>query len=205
LAGVIERALDLLLERTLSRRFGQTKRPRASRSASRKVAANAEEKPELELAHETTEQQLARAASSERRTGRRRIANATSRELAARDDLRCTFVGRGGQRCGATQFTQIHQQEPWARRGDDSLQNLRLLCASHNRLLAEQDFGREFIADRSGVRSAASEIAQSARRARRFAGGSCGNKSRGLNPSGPENNVGQAWLQRRTVRGRAGR
>ena len=137
LAAVIERALDLLLDRTLKRRFAQTNRPRASRGAGRKVGSNAEGNPEL--VHENSQQ---------RRTARRHIANATKREIAARDDLRCTFVGSDGQRCGARRFTQIHHDEPWARRGDDSATNLRILCASHNRLLAEQDFGRELVANR---------------------------------------------------------
>jgi len=137
LAAVIERALDLLLERTLNRRFAQTKRVRPSRSAGWKVGANAEGNPEVV----SENGQL-------RRTGRRHIANATKREIVARDGLRCTFVGSDGQRCGATRFMQIHHQEPWARHGDDSPTNLRLLCASHNRLLAEQDFGRELVANR---------------------------------------------------------
>ena len=146
LAAVIERALDLLLERTLKRRFAQTKRPRPSRSASRKGGENAEGNPEG--VHENTPPQAAPEARGERRIGRRHIANATKREIATRVGRRCTFVGNDGRRCGATQFTQIHHHEPWARHGDDSLTNLRLLCASHNRLLAERDFGREFVAHR---------------------------------------------------------
>ena len=149
LAAVIERALDLLLERTLKRRFAQTKRPRPSCSANRKVGSNAEGNPEV--VHGDTQQ---------RRTGRRHIANATKREIAARDGLRCTFVGSDGQRCGATQFTQIHHQEPWARHGDDSPTNLRILCASHNRLLAEQDFGRQLVANRIQKRRVSPGVSQ---------------------------------------------
>jgi len=141
LAALIERALDLLIERTLKRRFAQTKRPRPIRSANRKVGSNAEGNPEA-----------VRETAHQRPTGRRHIANATRREIAARDDQRCTFVGSDGQRCGATKFTQIHHQEPWARGGDDSPRNLRILCASHNRLLAERDFGGEFVSNRIQVR-----------------------------------------------------
>ncbi len=36
---------------------------------------------------------------------------------------------------------------PWARSGGSGSENLKLLCAAHNRLLAERDFGREKIAN----------------------------------------------------------
>jgi hypothetical protein len=147
LAAVIERALDLLLDHTLKKRFAQTKQPRPRRSA-----AGADRKASSEIAAAPN---FVPGDDRDRRTRRGQIANATKREIAARDGLRCTFVNSDGQRCGATQFTQIHHEEPWARHGDESLENLRILCASHNRFLAERDFGRELIADRIQDRHAA--------------------------------------------------
>jgi len=79
---------------------------------------------------------------------REHIPNATKRQVHARDGLRCTFVGSDGQRCTATQFIQIHHEEAWARGGGETVDNLRMLCASHNRLLAEREFGRELVAER---------------------------------------------------------
>lgn len=69
-----------------------------------------------------------------------------ARAVAERDDHRCTFVSSGGIRCGARGFLQLHHEQPWARGGSDTIDNLRLLCAAHNALLAEQDFGREVVA-----------------------------------------------------------
>jgi hypothetical protein len=63
-----------------------------------------------------------------------------------RDGLRCSYVGADGQRCCGKAFLQIHHEEPWARGGPEDVANLRLLCAAHNRLLAERDFGRAAIA-----------------------------------------------------------
>jgi len=40
---------------------------------------------------------------------------------------------------------QLHHEQPWARGGADTIDNLRLLCAAHNALLEEQDFGREVV------------------------------------------------------------
>src|SRR5450432_1195787 len=128
---VVERALDLLIERVQEQRFAQTKRPRRSRASE----PNEGEKS-------------VQVESVLRRKRRGHIPNATKRQIAARDGLRCTFVGSDGQRCAARRFTQIHHEHPWARGGDETADNLRILCAAHNRLLAERDFGRELVADR---------------------------------------------------------
>ncbi|HXK18438.1 MAG TPA: HNH endonuclease [Polyangiaceae bacterium] len=61
---------------------------------------------------------------------------------AARDGLCCTFTSADGQRCSARAFLQIHHEHAWAKGGSDTLDNLRLLCGSHNRLLAELEFGK---------------------------------------------------------------
>jgi len=36
---------------------------------------------------------------------------------------------------------QIHHERAWSKGGPDTLDNLRLLCAAHNRLLAELELG----------------------------------------------------------------
>ena len=45
-------------------------------------------------------------------------------------------------------FIQLHHHEPWARGGGETVDNLAILCAAHNRLLAERDFGKELLAQR---------------------------------------------------------
>ena len=80
------------------------------------------------------------------------VPNAVQREVAARDGLRCTYVSHGGYRCSARAFLQIHHEEPWARGGASSPDNLRLLCATHNRLLAERDFGAAHVVERRAAR-----------------------------------------------------
>ncbi len=127
LAAVIERAVDLALEQVQRERFAMTERPRKS-SARR----------------------LIRAESKTRK--REHVPHATQREIATRDELRCTYIGDGGHRCEARAFLQIHHEHPWARGGDESADNLRLLCASHNHLLAEGDFGAAHVAGRVAAR-----------------------------------------------------
>jgi 5-methylcytosine-specific restriction endonuclease McrA len=93
-----------------------------------------------------------RAKSTEQRSelqsprrARKRIPSHVRRAVAERDDGCCTFVSGEGRRCRSRQLLQIHHEQPWARGGADTPDNLRLLCAEHNRLLAERDFGAEHI------------------------------------------------------------
>jgi len=72
---------------------------------------------------------------------RARIPNELRRQLLARDCGSCSFVCEDGRRRDARAFLQIHHDEAWAKGGADTLDNLRLVCASHNRLLAEKAFG----------------------------------------------------------------
>jgi len=132
LAEVLERGLDALLEKTQRQRFAQTKSPKR-RANSRGL------------------DETARGSA----TRREHIPNATRREIVDRDGLCCTYVAADGRRCSARAFLEIHHEHPWARGGAPSTDNLRMLCASHNRLLAERDFGRALIDARRGSRQGA--------------------------------------------------
>ncbi|MFO7914914.1 MAG: HNH endonuclease signature motif containing protein [Candidatus Krumholzibacteriales bacterium] len=62
-----------------------------------------------------------------------------------RDGGRCSFVSKNGRRCNSTWNLQYDHIIPYARGGDNSPENLRLLCARHNRLMAEREFGKNHI------------------------------------------------------------
>ena len=64
-------------------------------------------------------------------------------EVHVRDKGRCTYVSPGGRRCSATSDLQIDHIVPYARGGDNSPSNLRLLCGKHNRLEAERAYGKK--------------------------------------------------------------
>jgi 5-methylcytosine-specific restriction endonuclease McrA len=123
-AAVLERALDLALEQVQKQRFAKTDKPRKPRAIKLRS----------------------------RGSHREHIPNAVQREVATRDGLRCTYVSNGGCRCSARAFLQIHHEQPWANGGASVPDNLRLLCAVHNRLLAEHDFGAAHVAARVAVR-----------------------------------------------------
>ncbi|HEY8945272.1 MAG TPA: HNH endonuclease [Polyangiaceae bacterium] len=72
------------------------------------------------------------------------------REVYARDGRRCAFVSADGVRCRETRLLELHHVTPHARNGATTADNLALYCRAHNALAAEHDFGRAFMARRSG-------------------------------------------------------
>jgi 5-methylcytosine-specific restriction endonuclease McrA len=64
-------------------------------------------------------------------------------EVYARDRGRCAFVSQDGRKCGSKWDLQVDHIVPFARGGDNSPSNLRLLCGKHNRLEAERTYGKK--------------------------------------------------------------
>ena len=83
-----------------------------------------------------------------KRTGAERtrhIPQSVRDEIFVRDGGRCAFTGTDGRRCEETKNLQIDHIIPYAKGGDNSPENLRLLCAQHNRLAAEHAYGKDFM------------------------------------------------------------
>ena len=127
LCVIFERAADLLIEQQIKRRFAQTEKPRSSATdAGRKAAPWSRYNP-----------------------------RAVVREVYARDGGQCTFVSPDRRRCRARDHLELHHEDPFALGGPPTVENLRLLCHTHNALLAERDFGRAYIEGKrmSGARN----------------------------------------------------
>jgi 5-methylcytosine-specific restriction endonuclease McrA len=75
--------------------------------------------------------------------GRQPISAAVRREVWKRDEGRCTWCGPDGRRCGSTWQVELDHILAVALGGLSTVENLRLLCRSHNALAAERAFGRE--------------------------------------------------------------
>jgi hypothetical protein len=86
-----------------------------------------------------------KTAAVKLKNGSRHIPAAVRDEVYTRDKGRCTYLGRTGKRCGSTQALQIDHIEPFSRSGTSTASNLRLLCAKHNRLAAEEIMGRVYV------------------------------------------------------------
>jgi 5-methylcytosine-specific restriction endonuclease McrA len=125
LAFVIERAVDLLLEKLEKQRLGKTSRPRQSR--------------------EHTDTGRVSRATPSREDGTARVSRATRRAVFERDGERCTFTDPEAHRCPATSWLELDHVVPRARGGTSEVGNLRVRCRAHNALYAEQTFGKEHI------------------------------------------------------------
>jgi len=97
---------------------------------------------------------LPTAAPLHRRDGpRETIPAAVRRAVWTRDAGRCSWPLDGGGTCGSTHQLELDHVGPWAKWGDSTEANLRLVCGRHNRLAARQEFGDRCVgryADRPG-------------------------------------------------------
>jgi len=128
LAVVVERSVDLLLEKLEKQRLGKTTRSRESRQGG-------------ELS--SVSRQQGELSSESRQEGDlSSVSRATRRAVFERDGERCTFTDAEGNRCPATTWLELDHVVARGRGGSSELANLRVRCRAHNRLHAEQTFGK---------------------------------------------------------------
>jgi hypothetical protein len=70
----------------------------------------------------------------------RHIPIATRDQVMLRDKQRCVFRSRSGRKCDSTHNLQIDHIKPIALGGTHDPENLRVLCAAHNRHVARKAF-----------------------------------------------------------------
>lgn len=74
---------------------------------------------------------------------------AVQAEVWERDQGRCSFVAENGHTCGEKSFLEYDHVFPWALGGSSHESgNIRLLCRTHNRLVAEQHYGKKFMEEK---------------------------------------------------------
>jgi hypothetical protein len=137
LGFVIERAAELLLAKLERERLGKAERPRSRAATSRT--------PDAPTSVETPRTESPSADSPSAAPASRRIAKADRRLVFERDGSRCTYVSPDGHRCDATAFLELDHVIPHALGGGTDPENLRVRCRAHNRLWAEQTFGRAHV------------------------------------------------------------
>ena len=89
-----------------------------------------------------------------RRGRRRRAGRSVSRSGPARsrDGEQCTFFDEAGQRCPQRGYLELDRVEARALGGTNAASNLRVRCRAHNRLAAEEVFGKAYVAERIDFR-----------------------------------------------------
>jgi hypothetical protein len=123
LGAIIERVVGEKLERLEARRFAKTRAPRSNPS------------------------------TSDVSPGSRHIPAAVRRAVWERDGNRCRYVDAQGRRCSERHRLEYHPRYPFALGGDRSPGNICLMCRAHNRLLAENDYGRKTMSRFRNVRA----------------------------------------------------
>ncbi len=129
LAFIVEEALDVLIAKVKKQRFGIGAKPRSA-----PVPATDPGSPEAKS-----------IPAKRKRKPSRHVSHGIRRSLAERDELRCTHVGPDGRRCSETAFLEFDHVKGFARTGEHSVEDMRLLCKVHNALAAEQLYGRDFM------------------------------------------------------------
>ncbi len=147
----LEAALDLLLEKQAKAR-GLVKKPRTTLAAAaateeRQGVDTSQQGSTLSLAPQESEPPLALVPTeppSPRRTGpRETIPAAVRRAVWERDGGCCSWPLDSGGVCGSTHRLELDHIHPWARDGEPTVANIRVVCHVHNALAARREFGAQ--------------------------------------------------------------
>jgi hypothetical protein len=83
---------------------------------------------------------------SSTKTDTRYIPKGVKQRVWKKCNGKCAFVGSNGKRCNSEHLLQFdHYPVPYARGGLNTIDNLRLLCAKHNRHTAERTYGKSHV------------------------------------------------------------
>lgn len=85
------------------------------------------------------------AATSKSQPRREPVTAEVRREVWRRDGGRCAWTSADGHRCGSRWRLEVDHVEAAALGGPSTPENLRLVCGAHNRLHAEETYGRAFM------------------------------------------------------------
>ena len=80
------------------------------------------------------------------------IPAAVRRAVFQRDGEQCTFIGEAGARCPQRGHLELDHVEARALGGTNAAENLRVRCRAHNRLAAEEVFGKAHVAEQIDFR-----------------------------------------------------
>jgi hypothetical protein len=150
-AAILSRALDLLIEQLMKRRFGArgNAHPPVAHPVpvSRSMGAepSSANLPGARQPPATPSTKARPEASTKGRT--QAISRATRRTVCERDGLRCTWRGPDGVRCESRAWLENDHADPRGRGGSSEPENIRLLCRAHNQRAAELHYGRSHMAD----------------------------------------------------------
>jgi len=112
---ILEKAVDLLIEKVTKERFGVGRKPRKE------------------------------SVSGDGPAKSRHVPASTARHVYSHDEARCAFVDDRGKRCEETGMLEFDHIDGFAETRSHDKGRVRLLCWAHNQYFAELRYGREFM------------------------------------------------------------
>jgi 5-methylcytosine-specific restriction endonuclease McrA len=147
LAAVIELAVDEKLRKVEARRSGRTIRPRGGARRNRPVDADAaadgsQSDGSASASVSNGVPAAAKAVAAGTMRTARHIPATIRRAVRERDGDQCAYRDGQGRRCSARVRLEFHHRHPFGYGGGHSVDNVCLMCRTHNRHEAAADFGR---------------------------------------------------------------
>ena len=139
--------LKAVLKEYVDRHAPEAKESQRKERVARKENAATKE-PATE--RQVTEELLKADSKPEQAKVTRHIPEAVKDTVRIRDGYQCSYVSPAGVRCQATKQLQYDHIYPFGKGGNHDVENIRLLCPQHNRLMAERCYGKEFVALKIG-------------------------------------------------------
>ena len=96
-------------------------------------------------------------------TNGRHVPHAVVRAVSERDGYQCAFKDPDGRRCTERMDLQFDHVIPFARGGQTTVENVRLLCVVHNQHEAERVYGEAHMREQRAASRARAEQANAAR------------------------------------------
>ena len=150
LAEVLEKALDVALEKKAPERraLRRRRREKARNSKPGKEPRDAENNPTVETEPSRSSPGKSANVLPDVPPSSRYIPAALRDEVLEEANYQCEYVSASGQRCSERCGLEIDHRKPHAMKGSSDRKNLRALCRSHNLRAAEKAFGESFIRER---------------------------------------------------------
>jgi hypothetical protein len=147
--AIIGRALDLLVDEIMKRRFGMCAGPGRGSRATRSPHDVGAVSPRagVSAGARTTPLDGSRVpgGAPEKTRTSTRVSRGTRRAVVERDGLRCAWHGPDGRRCDARAWLEVDHVQPRGLGGASDTRNLRVLCRSHNQRAAELAYGQQHV------------------------------------------------------------
>ena len=145
---ILEKALDLALEKKDPKQKLQRRKKREATRSKTPLEEAAGVKTPLEEAAGVKKPEAPRPVCTNVQEGHERSRYVSSSVRERRMEgagYRCEYTGADGVRCTARTRLEVDHIVPIGKGGSSDEENLRVFCRGHNLLLAEQEFGEEFM------------------------------------------------------------